>query len=74
MVIVNPDGVTTLVALDHLLRKSLVDAAIKFPAVIGVGFALGMVRNLVMKDSCTRISTETPRRKTWNLRHKIVLQ
>jgi hypothetical protein len=50
MIVMNPDDISTLPVLDNLVRKSLVDFHVVDPRVIFVGLALGIIRNLIMKN------------------------
>ena len=50
MVVVDPDDISTFPVLDDLVRKSLVDLHVINPRMIFVGFALGIIRNLIMEN------------------------
>jgi hypothetical protein len=50
MVVVDPDDISTLPVFDNLIRKSLVDFDVVNPRMIFVGFALGIIRDLIMEN------------------------
>ena len=50
MVIVYPDCVTALETGDDLVCKGLIEASVELPRVVFVGFALRVVRDLIMEN------------------------
>jgi hypothetical protein len=50
VIIIDPDGVTTLVILGDAVGKRLVDFDVVLPRVVFIRFALGTVGNLVVED------------------------